>query len=109
MEYSEASTRRAHVQGEESGIWDQAFDESGAEEQCVNEGKRAEAYKARHLAVDARAETFSVDKACMSLQKRRRFIGCEVDQSYVTKTMLQLTLLIARQMMAKKSDNDENQ
>lgn len=59
-----------------------------------------------NLVVDTCAGTFSVAKACMLSPKRRRFKGNEVNPSCMTKPILQLILLHARQMLSKNSDID---
>lgn len=60
--------------------------------------------KPEDLNVDACGGTFFVAKAYMLLDKHRKSVGCEVDPSYVTKAMMQLILLYARQLLSKGLD-----
>lgn len=51
--------------------------------------------KSANLLVDACAGMFSITKACTLFPKRRRFIGCEVEQSCVIEAMPQLIVFYA--------------
>lgn len=52
VEHSKASASRARVKGEEKRILVQALDASRPKEHCMDEGHRAEAYRARESALE---------------------------------------------------------
>lgn len=44
--------------------------------------------KPGNLSVEACAGSFSIGKASILFEKDRRFVGCEVDSSFVTEAIL---------------------
>lgn len=62
--------------------------------------------KPEKMVVDNCAERFSVTKDCMLFQQHRRFTGCKLDSSCVTKALPPLILLYAWQVFNKQSGVD---
>lgn len=106
VEHYEAFTRRLRLQGEERGIWLQAFDTSGIKSTTWMRGIVQRITKPGNLVLETFAWTFSVAKAYMLLPKHKRFIGSGVDTCCVTEAMSKLILLFARDVLNKESDID---
>lgn len=58
----------------------------------------------RSLVLRSSARTFSAATDCMLLPKKRLVIDCEIDPSYVTKTMPHLFYTYGPQIMGRQSD-----
>lgn len=59
--------------------------------------------------MDLFSGTWSVAKGFRLFKKHRRFIACKVDLSCVTKTMQQIFVIYARQVLRKKTSKAVNE